>query len=1511
MKKMLARKVSELCATGALIFASMLLTFGAQAATYYVTPTGSGDGKSWGSATANIQRAIDSCAANGGGEVWVKAGTYKPAATIQWKDSVNVYGGFAGNENNRNQRSLDASLTVLDGDGARLVLQGNKNFTTKITWSGFTVQNGKSNYYGGIYMYRNMVVDNFIIKNCINQGSGNYGGGGVYIQALDDSNDSIIIRNSKIVGNTANYGGGIAIGTSNNSSNPITSHVLIENTEIINNKATARGGGIAIEPKVGSTKNVVIRSCIIANNSSGNVGGGISLYRADAQIINTTIANNVAGNWGGGGIYANSVDSLTVLNSIFWNNEDAQNGTGSHNILLQGKGADSVVVIRNSAFAPALQVGVDVQNNTALTVADTITVDTLNSGSVAGVKYINFGAPSAAAGYAAGDAGRLNASWSLAQGSAAIDKGTAVAGITADIVGRSRPTGGSFDIGAYEYAAPITIAAGATVSTGYTADHGDVIFEADTLAGAGQWTATTAVTNGAVKLVRTFKTNTSYAIGFPFAVASVSAAAYELKYYDGESNLFGTAAGIEAGKGYLIRFPAPKDTLLTVAFTSVHNPTPTTAPTLGAGEYALVANATLQNAAGIAGAQNYYVFNSATGAFAAPATALAGGLMPFDAVLATSATADLLTADTIGKGNAATPSVILKADSGITVLTPKGIAYPYLTVDPFVATFSVAPGYTNIRAIVSAVNGATEPDTIPLTPSGSIYTAAINSVTTPTIIRLAADTIRSTLTISVGEGIGEVSLKSGAKVGYFDGNTWFTFKTRDGYHTPKVAVGNAYKEVRKGAGGVDTVFLGGVTSNVTVNIVAFRNNTAPVLYDLQVVNAAAPSIVVDTASNIQLRKQPAANQPYAYLKFDVADAVKGSNYDKITLRLLTTGTGQIQNKIEYLLQWVSNNSNGGNENTDGATPWNNNFTYAGRPVIIEDTVSIISIGTGPGIVAANTLVEFTIDDPTIIAQIKSYIAGGSKQLSFRINPNATTSSLISMLTFFSSEGSTGDILNRTPKLTFNAAEYNIAVVNEARESGLITLTAPSAADTTYKVKHDSALVLSFTVKKGYEPKAQGYGELAGAPSITSDATYTFRIDKARASDTIRLSADLIRFDVDVQTPNGHVTIIRPAGSSPYKVANDSAFALSFRVDAEYIPTVTVSSNPAYALGDTAPDGSYTVSLPKVSSDVTITVAADLPDSVTVRVQAHDSVTIVSPALTDGACKVARDSALTLTFTVAEGYDISAVKVNGAAHDYAAGSGEYTLTIPQLTASILVSVEAEIRKYKVVLTPVGVSIVTPEGANPHLVSHGGSLTVSVTVSAGYFEPVVLVRLDGSTIATAKSGSAFTATISGVAASDSIVVKADDGIRRITIRKDARVALTASTANSTDTVQQAQIGGAFSVTFTVPTGYEPKVSLQDGGSITTLSAGAANTYTSRIGVVSADAVIAIELVAATGIAEVDPNDPVVSATYYNLLGQELRQPTIVGIYIVRKLHLSGRITVEKKLAGLNFEFLSFGF
>ena len=98
-----------------------------QAATvWYVdtAATGNNTGTSWPNAFTDLQSALD--VAQGGHEIWVAAGTYKPSkrtdptaprsATFRLVPGVALFGGFTGNESSRGDRDWANRASILDGD---------------------------------------------------------------------------------------------------------------------------------------------------------------------------------------------------------------------------------------------------------------------------------------------------------------------------------------------------------------------------------------------------------------------------------------------------------------------------------------------------------------------------------------------------------------------------------------------------------------------------------------------------------------------------------------------------------------------------------------------------------------------------------------------------------------------------------------------------------------------------------------------------------------------------------------------------------------------------------------------------------------------------------------------------------------------------------------------------------------------------------------------------------------------------------------------------------------------------------------------------------------------------------------------------------------------------------------------------------------------------------------------------------------------------------------------------
>jgi hypothetical protein len=437
----------------------------AGAATIFVAQSGNNtDGQSWATAYTSLADALGAAAE--GDAIWVKQDTYSVAATLTWKNAVDVYGGFAGTETELSQRSSDASLTILDGGGAVRVLASEGDLTIETTWSGFTIQNGKvtpsnDDGGGGVKMHNNTILDNCIVQNNeMASGAGsNIAGGGILICPSNvtpadlDYPGAAIVRSCKIRGNKSQStqgGGGIFIG-------PVQSYyhtnVYIQNSEIVNNYSKGQAGAIHSLLGPAGDARYYIENCVIANNyaetnnggavfvnhsANNDVGGGIFFY-------NCTVVNNKSGgkSYGSvGGIYINNNALAEVKNCVFWGNQipDFDDVSGP---IVHFKGAYEQVTLQNCAFDGQEHGTNAINNDQPLTVSS-------------GTSEVKFKAPTSFTGNAVADetvAAYAQNAWALEQGSLLIDAGTVIPALTRDIINTPRHTDGSnpFDIGAYEY----------------------------------------------------------------------------------------------------------------------------------------------------------------------------------------------------------------------------------------------------------------------------------------------------------------------------------------------------------------------------------------------------------------------------------------------------------------------------------------------------------------------------------------------------------------------------------------------------------------------------------------------------------------------------------------------------------------------------------------------------------------------------------------------------------------------------------------------------------------------------------------------------------------------------------------------------------------------------------------------------------------------------------------------------------------------------------------------------
>lgn len=247
------------------------------------------DGQSWATGYLTVQEGIN--AAPSRMEVWVAAGTYTELITL--RSRVELYGGFAGTETERSQRSIRTNASVLDGGAAGRVVSAPSGVTETAVLDGFTIRNGSAPSGAGIYCYSSSptIRNNMITGNAA---ATTGPGGAIWCYAGASPN----ISNNIIAGNSAKYGGGIYC---YNSSPTVTNNTLVGNTATF-------GGGIYLQ---GSSP--VITNNIISFGSSGvyRTAGGSPVLKKNCVYGNTS--SNYSGlSQGVGDI---SVDPLFVNRS--------------------------------------------------------------------------------------------------------------------------------------------------------------------------------------------------------------------------------------------------------------------------------------------------------------------------------------------------------------------------------------------------------------------------------------------------------------------------------------------------------------------------------------------------------------------------------------------------------------------------------------------------------------------------------------------------------------------------------------------------------------------------------------------------------------------------------------------------------------------------------------------------------------------------------------------------------------------------------------------------------------------------------------------------------------------------------------------------------------------------------------------------------------------------------------------------------------------------------------------
>ncbi|WP_293298729.1 T9SS type A sorting domain-containing protein [Pedobacter sp. UBA4863] len=277
----------------------------------YVTENGTGNGSSWGSATNNLQGAIN---ASGTSKVFVAVGNYpSPTNGFVMKNNVEIYGGFnlgAGITtlaHNRIMPTETTEATVLNGDGDRRVIYNDNNgLSSSAVLDGFTIKGGTARTMiglgdtgGGIFnYYSSPTLRNLVVKS----GYAATAGGGIA-----NINSSSVISNTSFLSNSSDKGGAVY----NQYANAVFNNVIFKSN-------SSSAGGSAIYTNGGTA--TVTNALITGNYQNFAV---VSTGSATTTLNNVTIAKNIQA-----GTILQILNSgyITANNSIIFGGVQANNG---------------------------------------------------------------------------------------------------------------------------------------------------------------------------------------------------------------------------------------------------------------------------------------------------------------------------------------------------------------------------------------------------------------------------------------------------------------------------------------------------------------------------------------------------------------------------------------------------------------------------------------------------------------------------------------------------------------------------------------------------------------------------------------------------------------------------------------------------------------------------------------------------------------------------------------------------------------------------------------------------------------------------------------------------------------------------------------------------------------------------------------------------------------------------------------------------------------------------------
>ena len=235
-------------------------------------------------------------------EIWVAEGTYTPAppggdrhATFALINGVDLYGGFAGNETQRDQRNPAAHVTTLSGD-----LNGDDDPAEFP--GGDSYADNTHHIITAIGPDLTATVDGFTITGGnTTGGSPNYGAG------VNASDADLTFDRCTFTANQAQSGAAVYA---------VDNTTTFHRCRFIGNNAVS-GGGV-MQASRGLTE---FLDCALTGNTAGSYGPAFFGLMADNTWQNCTIAHNQTA--GSAGSLHALVNGATITGCVFWNNSNS------------------------------------------------------------------------------------------------------------------------------------------------------------------------------------------------------------------------------------------------------------------------------------------------------------------------------------------------------------------------------------------------------------------------------------------------------------------------------------------------------------------------------------------------------------------------------------------------------------------------------------------------------------------------------------------------------------------------------------------------------------------------------------------------------------------------------------------------------------------------------------------------------------------------------------------------------------------------------------------------------------------------------------------------------------------------------------------------------------------------------------------------------------------------------------------------------------------------------------